>query len=66
MFYDPTEHPVAETIADLISTYINSLVYTVIFVSVFQLQLSVSEYFVVAYFAAMYVFTMKWWLSIDL
>jgi len=66
MLYDPFEHPVAETIADLIVTYIDSLLFTVVFVNMFQLQVSVSEYFAVAYFATMYIFTMKWWLSIDL
>lgn len=66
MLYDPVEHPVAETVADLIVTYVNSLMSTVLFVNIFQLQVSTSEYFAVAYFATMYIFTMKWWLSIDL
>lgn len=66
MFYDPAEHPVAETIADLICVYVNSLIFSFLFTCIFQLNCSFVEHFVLAYFATMYVFTMKWWLSIDL
>ena len=64
--YDPTEHPVAETIADAIIVYVNSLLSAIVFINIFQLEVSLSEYFVIAYFATMYVFVMKWWLSIGL
>lgn len=66
MFYDPAEHPVAETIADLICVYVDSFIFSFLFTFIFQLNCNFVEHLAVAYFAAMYVFTMKWWLSIDL
>lgn len=66
MFYDPAEHPVAETIADLICVYVDNLIFSFLFTCIFQLNCNFVEHLVVAYFATIYIFTMKWWLSIDL